>query len=208
MAGCILGLLLMLALPFGVALAQDSGQEPRYDEAEALAIDRMLICPVCPAETIDQAQVEISRQMRDVVRQLLAEGASREEILDFFVDRYGAQVLAAPPKSGVNLLAWLLPIVGILVGIGGVFFVIRAMASRSGERTDAGPAWEEGLEPYLEAVDNDLALSYGEERRGVNPAPDNRPPTPGQSGAGASDRDSRGPEERREERREDDGKTD
>ena len=122
MAGCILGLLLMLALPFGVALAQDAGQEPPYDEGEALAIDRMLICPVCPAETIDQAQVEISRQMRDVVRQLLAEGASREEILNFFVDRYGAQVLAAPPKSGVNLLAWLLPIVGILVGIGGIFF--------------------------------------------------------------------------------------
>ena len=146
MAGCILGLLLMLALPFGVALAQDSGQEPRYDEAEALAIDRMLICPVCPAETIDQAQVKYPADAR---RGAAAIGGrrSREEILDFFVDRYGAQVLAAPPKSGVNLLAWLLPIVGILMGIGGVFFVIRAMASRGGGRTDAGPAWEEGLEP-------------------------------------------------------------
>ena len=60
----------------------------------------MLMCPVCPAETIDQAQVEISFQMRAVVREMLAEGRTREEILDYFVDRYGADILAAPPKVG------------------------------------------------------------------------------------------------------------
>ena len=150
-----------LAASPAAALAQESEPQLPYDEDEALAIDRMLICPVCPAETIDQAQVEISRQMRAVVRQMLADGASRDEILDFFVARYGAQVLAAPPKSGVNLLAWLLPLVGVIAALGGGFLVIRAMASRGAESLATGPAWEEELDPYLQAVDADLALPHG-----------------------------------------------
>ena len=109
-------------------------QTPPLDESleeEAQAIDRMIMCPVCPAETIDQAQVEISFQMRAVIREMLAEGRTREEILDYFVDRYGADILAAPPKSGANLLAWILPIVGVAAGLGALFLVIRAMAGRN-----------------------------------------------------------------------------
>lgn len=114
----------LLAASATVAFAQ-SGDDAL--EREAQAIDKMLMCPVCPAETIDQAQVEISFQMRAVVRELLAEGRTRQEVLDYFVDRYGADILAAPPKSGTNLVAWILPIVGVAAGLVGVFLVIRAM---------------------------------------------------------------------------------
>ena len=136
--GCTLGLFLVLALASGNAQAQDAGQELPYDEKEAQSIDRMLLCPVCPAETIDQAQVPLARQMRSLVREMLAQGADREEILDFFADRYGLQVLAAPPKSGVNLLAWVLPVVLILAALGGGFVIIRAMAARGPGRSGHG----------------------------------------------------------------------
>ena len=122
------------------------------------------MCPVCPAETIDQAQVEIARQMRGVVRDMLGQGASRQNVLDFFVSRYGQEVLAAPPKSGVNLLVWILPIVGILAAIAGGFWVIRAMTSRSSvpvsvmATAPSADGVDVGLEPYLEAVDRHLAL--------------------------------------------------
>ena len=155
--GCTMVLFLVLALASGDAKAQDAGQELRYDEKEAQSIDRMLLCPVCPAETIDQAQVPLARQMRTLVREMLAQGADRREILDFFSDRYGLDVLAAPPKSGVNLLAWVLPAALILAALGGGFVIIRAMAARgAGEAVTAPP--EAGLEPYLEAVDWDLDL--------------------------------------------------
>ena len=39
-----------------------------YDEKEAYAIDGMIMCPVCPAETIDQAQVPLARQMKQIIR--------------------------------------------------------------------------------------------------------------------------------------------
>ena len=154
-----LALLLVLASPGGYAFAQGAG----YSEKEALSIDRMLMCPVCPAETIDQAQVEISRQMKAVVREMLSQGASRDEVLDFFVARYGLEVLAAPPKSGATLLVWLLPIAGVLAALAGVFLVLRSMASKNsgqvaGVAAASADLSDTGLEPFLEAVDRDLAL--------------------------------------------------
>ena len=125
---------ILFCLVISLSAQMVQAQTPPLDESleeEAQAIDRMIMCPVCPAETIDQAQVEISFQMRAVIREMLAEGRTREEILDYFVDRYGADILAAPPKSGANLLAWILPIVGVAVGLGALFLVIRAMAGRN-----------------------------------------------------------------------------
>ncbi len=100
-------------------------------------------CPVCPAETIDQAQVELSRQMRRAVREMLAQGATRDEILRFFVERYGPSILAAPPKSGTNLVAWILPVVAVLGMLAAGLLVIRAMATPNSEGLAAGPQPED-----------------------------------------------------------------
>ena len=157
--GCTLVLLAVLLFTGGTAQAQGPDQELPYDEEEAQSIDRMLICPVCPAETIDQAQVELSKQMRRIVREMLAQGANRNEILDFFVDRYGTEVLAAPPKSGVNLLVWILPLAGVLAALAAVFVIIRSMASHGAREMATEPALDSDLDPYLEAIDRELALS-------------------------------------------------
>lgn len=158
--------LLVLACGWLVAAGAVYAQTPvvAYDEGEAQAIDRMLICPVCPAESIDQAQVPLARQMRQRVREMLADGASRQEILDWFADRYGAGVLAAPPKTGVNLLAWTLPVAGALAALVAGGLAIRAMTGRRRETATVAAAAEargvpEGeLEPYLAAVDRSLSL--------------------------------------------------
>ena len=133
------------------------GEVLQYDEKEAQRIDRMLMCPVCPAETIDQAQVEYSKQMRRVVREMLAQGSSQGEILDFFAERYGPQVLAAPPKSGLNLLAWIVPVVAVFAVIAGGLLVIRSMAKRDDAATGEELPAEEGLEEYLAIVDEETS---------------------------------------------------
>lgn len=139
--------------------AEPSVQPPAYDEKEAQRIDRMLMCPVCPAETIDQAQVEYSRQMRRVVRQMLAQGATRQEILDFFAARYGPQVLAAPPKSGLNLLAWVIPVVAVLAAVGAGLLIIKSMAGRNAADNGDEPVEDDELAEYLDIIDQDLSLS-------------------------------------------------
>jgi cytochrome c-type biogenesis protein CcmH/NrfF len=152
-------LLTVLLLFGGTAQAQGPDQELPYDEEEAQSIGRMLMCPVCVGVTIEQSQAQIAQQMQGVVREMLAQGADRDEILDFFVDRYGTVVLAAPPKSGVNLLAWILPIVGVLAALAAVFAIIRSMASHAAERMATEPALDDDLDPYLEAIDRELVLS-------------------------------------------------
>jgi len=135
--------------------------EGSYSESQAQGIDRMIMCPVCPAETIDQAQVEISFQMRAVVREMLADGKERDEILDFFVERYGKDILAAPPKTGANLVAWLAPVVGFGAGLVAVFLIIRSMSRQRPALVTAQPVQDAGLIPYLQLVDRHLDLTRG-----------------------------------------------
>ncbi len=179
---CALILLIALAaVVFPSAVAAQATDEEL--ERDAQAIDKMIMCPVCPAETIDQAQVEISFQMRAIIREMLAEGRSREEILDYFVDRYGPDILAAPPKSGANLVAWILPVAGVAAGLALLFLIVRSMtrhtglpsvafvgAGRNRSQASATEHREEGetmlppeadLSAYLEIVDRTLAVRRG-----------------------------------------------
>ncbi len=91
------------------------------------------MCPLCAGQTIEQSQSELSAQMRAIVREKLQQGETKEEILQFFVERYGEKVLAAPPKSGFNLIAWITPIAGIFVSGIVLWFVIRKWARRGSE---------------------------------------------------------------------------
>ena len=159
-----MALITAVALPVGPASAQSPDSQanadvpPGYDVEEALRIDRMLMCPVCSGQTIDQSVAEISRQMRRVVREMLTEGASRDQILQFFVDRYGTEVLAAPPKSGLNLVVWVVPVVGGLAALGAALLVIRSMTRPGSEEPAEDVFFEDGLDPYLDVIDRDLAL--------------------------------------------------
>jgi cytochrome c-type biogenesis protein CcmH len=92
-----------------------------------------------------------------MVRDQLAQGESRDEILQFFVDRYGPGVLAEPPRSGFNLLVWIVPPVALLLGSGILAMTVRAM--RRGHHRYAekeAPLAAAELEPYLSAVDQEI----------------------------------------------------
>ena len=78
-------------------------------EQRAIAIEKLLICPVCPSETIHASQVPVSKQMRDLVKILLSEGMSDEEILAFFVSRYGQDILTEPSRDGFSNIVWIIP---------------------------------------------------------------------------------------------------
>ena len=145
----------------GSVTAQSGETGGSYDEAKAQEIDRMLMCPVCPAQTIDQTSVPLAKQMRAQVRELLASGATREEVLAWFSapERYGPSVLAEPPRSGFYLIAWIVPGVVVVAGLVGVLLTLRAMRGRrANDGETAKPGDGDELQPYLAAVDRDLAL--------------------------------------------------
>ena len=142
----VAGGLLLVGGAAGPAAAQSGGDGDArtptaaagYDEAEAQAIDRMLMCPVCPAQTIDQTEVTLAQQMRAQVRELLAGGASRAETLDWFRGRYGPGIVAEPPRSGFNLIAWLAPGAVVIIGLAGGVLALRAMRRPAGAGVSGG----------------------------------------------------------------------
>jgi cytochrome c-type biogenesis protein CcmH len=84
-----------------------------------------LRCVVCQNLSVADSPSELAKEMRNLVRDLLQQGKTREEVQAYFVSRYGDFVLLAPPKRGFNLLVWGLPFVAIVAGACGVYLVAR-----------------------------------------------------------------------------------
>jgi cytochrome c-type biogenesis protein CcmH len=106
-AALLLGIVVVLAAA-GTAAASESN--PTLTELE-----RELACPTCHT-TLELSNSPIAARMRAFIRARIAAGDTKSQIKDKLVDQFGESVLAAPPKSGFNLLAWLLPLAGIAVG--------------------------------------------------------------------------------------------
>ena len=88
---------------------------PPADRVEAIA--SRLRCPVCQSVSVAESPSEQARDMREIIAQQLAEGRSDEEIIAFFVDRYGEWIILAPPARGGTLALWLLPPTAVLIGV-------------------------------------------------------------------------------------------
>ena len=71
-----------------------------------------IMCPVCPGETLEQSSSPAAQQVERLIAVRIQAGDSKQEIKDRLVDQYGPKILAAPPKEGFDLLAWVLPLVG------------------------------------------------------------------------------------------------
>ena len=103
-----------LAAIISFTLACASDEELPTLEARAQEINKTVMCPVCPGESIDQSQHPRAKAMRGVVDEKLAEGSTNDEIRQFFVERYGPSVLLEPPREGLNWLVWVVPPLGVL----------------------------------------------------------------------------------------------
>ena len=99
----------------GAALALDPSEmldDPAL-EARARALDNALRCVRCQSESLASSNADWARDARRALREQIAQGASDQEVKDWFVARYGEFVLMDPPKTGWNLALWLAP-VGLL----------------------------------------------------------------------------------------------
>ena len=132
-----------LALLAAALLAPAAVAAPNPADLEA-----ELVCPTCKT-TLDQSDAPVARRMKQIIRTRIAEGATEQQIKDELVAQFGSGVLAEPPKSGFDLLAWLVPL-GLL-GAGGVGVAALAWGwSRRGGAPDAGAAVDPELERRLD----------------------------------------------------------
>src|SRR5438552_15234654 len=96
-----------------------------------------LMSPACPGRTLLNCTSSQAEQWRELIRQKLAQGESKEQILRYFVDIGGEGILAAPPKQGFALTAWLLPLF-VMVNGAGLIVVLTGMWARRRPQADMG----------------------------------------------------------------------
>ena len=125
----LIALLTLASVPKMAPAASANG--PTDAGQRELAIERSLACPQCTDLPLDVCDQDICADMRAIIHQKVSAGESDAQIRDFFVQRYGARVLLAPPKRSFDLLAWIVPFLGLALGVAMTAAFLRAARRRT-----------------------------------------------------------------------------
>jgi cytochrome c-type biogenesis protein CcmH len=140
-----------------------AGPAVQAQESDWRDIAGELMSPACPGRTLLNCTSTQAEQWRELIRQKSTNGESKEKIIQYFIDIGGDGILAAPPKRGFALAAWLLPAFVLLNGAGLILILTlrwaRQHAADPSERTDdnmRAPAEETTSDPYMNRLRHDL----------------------------------------------------
>ena len=100
-----------------------------------------LRCLVCQNQTIADSNAELAMMLKKQVRDMLAQGRSDQEAVDFMVQRYGDFVLYRPPLKRSTWLLWFGPFVLLAAGLALLFARLRARQAEPASDDDI--AYEE-----------------------------------------------------------------
>lgn len=120
-------------------------------EARVQRLGKLIRCPMCQALSIADSNSPSARAQLEKVRELVREGRSDEEVLEYFVARYGEFALLEPKKEGLNLAVWIAPLALLLIGV----LVIASQVRRRG-KAEAALAGAPEEDEYLKAVRAEL----------------------------------------------------
>lgn len=102
------------------------GSRPSSSAASrATRLERQLACPVCTGESVAESNAPESRAIRAGIVQRIHQGQSDQQIRDAYVAVYGEKILLTPDNGGLGVLAWGIPVVGIILGGAGIVFALR-----------------------------------------------------------------------------------
>jgi cytochrome c-type biogenesis protein CcmH len=138
-----------LALAATVAVAAPAAAQPRADLAD---VEDEVMCPIC-GTLLELSNSPQAERQRALIRRLIADGQTKEEIKDRLVAEYGPRVLATPDDSGFDLAAWVIPIVAFLAAA----VALAVGVARWRRRGPPGPAAEAPRGEDADRLDRDLA---------------------------------------------------
>lgn len=90
-------------------------------EHRADVLGAQLRCLVCQNENIEESSAPLAAQLRQIIRQQVAQGASNQQVKEYMVQRYGVFILLKPPFSALTALLYASPFLALLIG-GGLFY--------------------------------------------------------------------------------------
>ena len=85
-------------------------------EAAARELFHDLKCVVCEGQSLGESDAALAVQMRQHIRDMLAKGATPDEVRDYFRLRYGDSIVMTPPLGARTLALWAAPLLMLLLG--------------------------------------------------------------------------------------------
>ena len=154
---------LLLCFAFASAISQGEPPAPVEQEQEvelyaedpkAREIGLLLRCPVCQGMPIVDSPADMAQSMMRRIREMNAEGKSKDEIIHYFTERYGDWVLLEPRKEGLNWVVWVMPPVFLLLG---VFMALSyGRKTEQEEPASAQTSAPESEDPYVQAIRDEV----------------------------------------------------
>jgi len=147
------------------AATADTAEKPQSNvvrvettDDPAYQIGLLLRCPVCQGMPISDSPSDTAQAMMRRVRELVAEGKPRDEILAYFKKSYGEWAVLEPERKGINWLVWLLPPGGVLIGIWVFLGYLRRTKKPQPGQTKKSDKPEDTEDEYLRADREEVQL--------------------------------------------------
>jgi len=105
-------------------------------EARMVRITSELRCLVCQNQTIADSNAGLAVDLRRETRDMLKQGKSDAEIVDYMTARYGDFVLYRPPLRATTALLWFGPALLLLIGAGVLVFTLRRRSRMAADAFD------------------------------------------------------------------------
>lgn len=99
-------------------------QQPDPD-SQAHDIAKKLNCPVCAGLSLADCQTDTCMQWKQEIKTQVEDGKTSQQIIDYFQTRFGPTVLQEPPKQGVVLVLWILPVLLLVAVLIAVVIALR-----------------------------------------------------------------------------------
>lgn len=138
----LLGIMLVLLAVLAHAKEAPNVAADPVLEKHVLELSEQLRCLVCQNQTIADSHAELAIDLRNQVREKLAQGMSDRDVIDFMVQRYGDFVLFRPPLKASTLFLWFGP---FLLLAGGFVFLGLKLRRRTRDTPPAALSEEEML---------------------------------------------------------------
>ena len=97
-------------------------------ESRARALFGELRCVVCAGQSIADSDTTLATQMRAHVREMVGEGNTDAQVLEYFTDHYGVSVRMSPPLHGDGAWIWAIPLLLLALGAGVLWHTQRGRA--------------------------------------------------------------------------------
>jgi len=119
-----LAFLLPILTTLSVFSASPVSEDPML-EKRVMALAEELRCLVCQNQTLADSHAALAIDLKNRIRELLREGKTEREVLDFMVQRYGDFVLYRPPLRATTALLWAGPFILLALGVTGLIVWLR-----------------------------------------------------------------------------------